>query len=73
MTTHTGDILGCGEPGIMDKGGVNLSKRFGTMGAQENKFTHVGMEISQSREFAFEVPRKAFRDDLLLLPAFADL
>ena len=69
MTTHVDDILGCGKLRIMEKVGVYLTLRFGTLEIRETTFTHVVMELSQSPNFSIEIPRKVFAAEWELSPA----
>ena len=52
FTTHIDDILGCGEPGVMDKLRQFLELRFGKLKVQEKQFVHVGMELAQDSSFS---------------------
>ena len=45
-TTHIDDILGCGEPGVMEKLRQFSELRFGEFKLQEKQFVHVGMELT---------------------------
>ena len=70
VPTHIDDILGCGESGFMGRVRVRLTERFGTKEIREIP----GMiEISQSRNFATEVTRKVFTDDLQFVPTSGEL
>ena len=51
FTTHIDDILGCGEPGVMDGIRTFLELRFGELKSQEGNFVHVGMELVQDSTF----------------------
>ena len=52
FTTHIDDILGCGEPGVMEKLRQFLELRFGELKLQEKHFVQVGTELSQDTSFS---------------------
>ena len=63
MKTRIDGTLGFGELGSMDNVRVYLAKRLVVMGIQETACTHVGMEISESQDFAIEIAQKAVTGD----------
>ena len=64
FTTHIDDILGCGEPGVMEKLRQFLEFRFGELKLQEKQFVHVGMELSQDSSFSVTLTQKEFTEKL---------
>ena len=52
FATHIDDILGFGEPDILDKLRHFSGKRIGALKLQEGKFAHVGMELVQDSTFS---------------------
>ena len=64
FTTHIDDILGCGEPGVMDGIRAFLELRFGELKLQEGNFVHVGMELVQDSTFSVTLTQKEFTDKL---------
>ena len=64
FTTRIDDILGCGEPGVMEKLRQFLELRFGELKLQEKHFVHVGMELSQDDSFSVTLTQKEFTEKL---------
>ena len=52
FATHIDDILGCGEPGVMDKLRQFSELRFGKLKVQEKQSVHVGLELAQDSSYA---------------------
>ena len=64
FATHIDDILGCGEPGVMDKLRQFSELRFGRLKVQEKQFVHVGMELAQDSSFSVTLTQKDFTEKL---------
>ena len=61
FTTHIDDILGCGEPGVMERLRQFSELRFGELKLQESNFVHVGMDLSQDSSFSITLTQKVSR------------
>ena len=72
-TTHTDDILGCGEYDIMAKMHIFLGQRFGELKSQESSFVLVGMELVQDITFSVTLTRGDFAKDLPPSPTTSKL
>ena len=64
FATHIGDILGCGEPGVMEKLRQFLELRFGELKLREKHCVRVGMEFSQNNSFSVTLTQKDFAEKL---------
>ena len=62
MTTHIGDLLGCGDLDITQGMEKFFSTRFGQVKVQEDNFAHIGMDVLQKDDGSVEITRKPFTD-----------
>ena len=73
ITTHIDDLPGRGEQDILQKMGKFLSSRFGPVKAQQDNFTHMGVEVLQKKDGSAEVTQKTFSDLLCPIATSASL
>ena len=64
FATHIDDILGCGEPGDMEKLRQFSELRFGELKLLESTSVHVRMELSQDSSFSIALTQKDFAEKL---------
>ena len=67
ITTHIYDILGFGEPDLLQKARRLFDKRLGKSKAQEGFFDHVGRELPQEKGFSVTLTQEDFAENLMLL------
>ena len=62
ITTHIGDLLGCGEQGISQEKEKFLTTRFVPVKVQMDNFAHIGINVLQKDDGSVEVTQKALTD-----------
>ena len=66
ITTHVGDISGCGEPDLLLKVRRSLGHRLGKMKSQETSIVRARAELAQEDEFSVTWTREDLTKKLKL-------
>ena len=68
ITTHTDDILGCGEPDLPLEARCFSGKRFGKLKVQDRPSVHAGTESAHEQDFSETFTQEALTRNLKPLP-----
>ena len=68
ITTHSGEILGCGEPSLFQKVREFPERRFGNLKAREGFCVHGGMELAKEKGLSATMTQGDFSQNLKLSP-----
>ena len=58
LTSHIDYILGCAEPGLLERTDQFEETRFGKLKLREPTFAHVGIELPQEKEYSVSLTQE---------------